>query len=126
MMLVRHKLALCLTGARSLSVWFTAADVVEHLAKGSGPGGQGVNKSENCVTIMHKATGIAVKCHRFRSLTDNRREAQRLLDLKLDEHLNGRDSKLARARERVRKQKQKARKRSAAKYHRASEESERV
>ena len=110
--------------------WFDDADVVEHLSKGSGPGGQGVNRSENCVSLVHKPTGIIIKCHKFRSLTDNRREARRLLSLQLDEHFNGADSKLARARARVRKQKQKARKRAAAKYHKpepqVSEMSERV
>lgn len=30
----------------------------EHFIKGSGPGGQAVNKTNNCVMLVHKPTGI--------------------------------------------------------------------
>ena len=36
-------------------------DMEEKFIKGSGPGGQKVNKSSNCVQLMHKPTGIIIK-----------------------------------------------------------------
>lgn len=57
-----------------------------------------------------------VRCQATRSLTTNRALARRVLQERLDEHINGANSKKGKARERVRKQKAKARKRSAEKY----------
>lgn len=36
-------------------------DLEEKFIKGSGPGGQKVNKSSNCVQLIHKPTGIMIK-----------------------------------------------------------------
>lgn len=36
-------------------------DMEEKFIKGSGPGGQKVNKSNNCVQLIHKPTGIIIK-----------------------------------------------------------------
>lgn len=36
-------------------------DMEEKFIKGSGPGGQSVNKSSNCVQLIHKPTGIMIK-----------------------------------------------------------------
>lgn len=36
-------------------------DMEENFIKGSGPGGQKVNKSSNCVQLIHKPTGIIIK-----------------------------------------------------------------
>lgn len=36
-------------------------DLQENFIKGSGPGGQKVNKSSNCVQLIHKPTGIIIK-----------------------------------------------------------------
>ena len=35
---------------------------------GSGPGGQAVNTARNAVRLVHKPTGITVKCHEQREL----------------------------------------------------------
>lgn len=36
-------------------------DLEEKFIKGWGPGGQKVNKSSNCVQLLHKPTGITIK-----------------------------------------------------------------
>jgi len=67
-------------------------DLEEKFVRGSGPGGQAVNKTSNCVMLRHVPTGIIVKCHASRSMNENRKEARRLLVSKLDLHLNGENS----------------------------------
>lgn len=67
-------------------------DLVEQAVKGSGPGGQAVNKTNNCVVLCHKPTGIVIKCHLHRLLQKNQTEARRLLIVKLDNRINGENS----------------------------------
>ncbi|XP_014667269.1 PREDICTED: probable peptide chain release factor C12orf65, mitochondrial [Priapulus caudatus] len=64
-------------------------ELEEDFVKGSGPGGQSVNKTSNCVVLKHKPTNLVVKCHQTRSLQQNRKLARELLLEKLDVHLNG-------------------------------------
>jgi len=67
-------------------------DLEEDFVHGSGPGGQKVNKAHNCVQLLHKPTGLRVKCHISRDLQKNRKVARELLLEKLDEHINGENS----------------------------------
>lgn len=67
-------------------------DLEEQMVRGSGPGGQATNKTNNCIVLKHKPTGIVVKCHMTRSATQNRKEARRLMIARLDERENGEDS----------------------------------
>lgn len=64
-------------------------DLDEQFVRGSGPGGQAVNKTNNCIVLRHKPTGFIVKCHMHRSASSNRKEARRLMIARLDEHING-------------------------------------
>ncbi|GAB0088094.1 probable peptide chain release factor C12orf65 homolog, mitochondrial [Sergentomyia squamirostris] len=64
-------------------------DLEETFVRGSGPGGQAVNKTSNCVVLRHKPTKIIVKCHIHRSLSQNRKEAREILTGKLDNFING-------------------------------------
>lgn len=68
------------------------SDIEETLMRGSGPGGQAVNKTNNCVFLRHLPTGITVKCHLHRLASKNRIEARKILLEKLDVHLNGEQS----------------------------------
>lgn len=64
-------------------------DLEEKFIKGSGPGGQATNKTNNAVSLKHKPTGIVIKCHQTRSVWQNSKIARELLITKLDNHLNG-------------------------------------
>jgi protein subunit release factor B len=85
-------------------------DLVERFIKGSGPGGQKINKTASCVFLKHVPTGIEIKCQDGRSLTDNRIEARRRLCEALE--LRAHEKLLERARTQAKTRFQK-RKRSA-------------
>ncbi|XP_071092581.1 mitochondrial translation release factor in rescue-like [Haliotis cracherodii] len=67
-------------------------ELEEQHVRGSGPGGQAVNKTANCVVLKHLPTGIVVKSHESRSLDTNRRTARLKLRDKLDLRMNGENS----------------------------------
>ncbi|XP_023295179.2 mitochondrial translation release factor in rescue [Lucilia cuprina] len=67
-------------------------ELEEHFTRGSGPGGQAVNKTSNCVLLRHIPTNILVKCHTHRLASRNRIEARKILLEKLDVHYNGEHS----------------------------------
>lgn len=71
------------------------SDLDEKFIRGRGPGGQKINKTSNCVQLTHLPSGLVVKCQAERSLEHNRKEARKLLQLKLDNELHGVDSKLS-------------------------------
>ncbi|KAF8162909.1 RF-1 domain-containing protein [Crassisporium funariophilum] len=54
-------------------------DLEEMFVRGSGPGGQSINKTENNVQLHHKPTGLRVACQDTRSLAQNRKLARRWL-----------------------------------------------
>lgn len=60
-------------------------DVVESFVRSSGPGGQNVNKVATCVVLVHKPTGIIVKCQKFRTQFQNRQQAWDMLEKALQE-----------------------------------------
>lgn len=68
------------------------SELEERFVRGSGPGGQSVNKTANNVVLKHIPTGITVKCHKTRSLEENRKEARKILAVKLDIEINGEES----------------------------------
>lgn len=83
-------------------------DIEESFVKGSGPGGQKINKRSNRVRLVHKPTGTMVSCQDFRDLTSNRKHARTMLKEKLDVLVNGDNSKLAKKIAKIRKRKAKS------------------
>ena len=81
------------------------ADLTEKFIRGSGSGGQKVNKTSSCVYLRHDPTGIEIKCQetRFREL--NRFLARRLLCERIRERLQGEQSARRQESERIRRQK---------------------
>ncbi|KAG5186642.1 RF-1 domain-containing protein [Tribonema minus] len=88
------------------------ADIRESFVKGSGPGGQKINKVRSCVQLTHLPTGIQVQCQDARDLISNRAIARKMLAEKVEFHLRGKDSRIGRRVSRVQKQKAKSRSRS--------------
>lgn len=70
------------------------SDLIEEFVRGSGPGGQAINKLSISVSLIHKPTGIRVQCHAQRSRESNRKEARKILSEKVDLFLNPGKSKL--------------------------------
>lgn len=100
------------------------ADLVERFVRGSGPGGQKVNKTSSCVYLLHKPSGVEVKCQRERSQAMNRFFARRELCDRLEEKMKGVASAKRQAIEKIRRSKrQKSRRQKlrmvADKRHRA-------
>ena len=60
-----------------------ASDVEEKFVRGTGPGGQKINKTSSTVWLRHGPTGVEVRCQRERSQTANRELAWAELVAKL-------------------------------------------
>ncbi|KAK7711852.1 hypothetical protein SLS64_005123 [Diaporthe eres] len=70
-------------------------EFTEVYLKGSGPGGQKINKTNSAVQLKHIPTGIVVKCQDTRSREQNRKLAREHLAEKIDDLLNGDQSRSA-------------------------------
>ena len=80
-------------------------DLDESFVHSGGKGGQNVNKVATCVVLVHRPTGIAIKCQRERTQGANRLHARRMLADKIEEIRLGAASKRQQEAERVRRQK---------------------
>ena len=95
------------------------ADLTETFIRGSGPGGQKINKTSNRVVLVHNPTQLRVECQETRSLPQNRKLARRRMQEKLDEYLFGsRYSKQGQAEQKASQRKAKAKARSRARHKR--------
>ncbi|GAB0495614.1 hypothetical protein MMPV_006916 [Pyropia vietnamensis] len=65
------------------------ADLVEKFVRGSGRGGQKINKTSSCVQLLHTPSGLSVSVQASRSQARNRVLARRALARKLDEAVRG-------------------------------------
>ncbi|UPA22522.1 peptide chain release factor-like protein [Candidatus Peribacteria bacterium] len=81
-------------------------DVEEQFTRGTGKGGQKMNKTSSTVWLKHLPTGTEVKVQRHREQSKNRLSAWKLLILKIEEQVKGKESKHAKAIFKIKKQKQ--------------------
>lgn len=91
------------------------ADLLEDFVKGSGAGGQKINKTSMAVSLRHLPSGLMVRCQESRSQALNRFLARRLLCEKLEERIEGRKSEVRQHIEKIRRQKRKRSKRAKEK-----------
>lgn len=97
---------------RMASLGIDPADLMEKFVRGSGAGGQKVNKTSNCVFLKHLPSGIAIKCQLERSREMNRFLARRELCDQMDGIINGKLSTKTQAIEKLRRQKRQRSRRS--------------
>lgn len=90
----------------------TEADLLEKFVRGSGSGGQKINKTNNCVFLKHLPSGVAIKCQMDRSRELNRFLARRELCEQLERIRDGKASAHTQAIEKLRRQKRRRSRRS--------------
>lgn len=100
--------------ARMRKLGIDEADLEERFIKGSGSGGQKINKTSSCVVLVHRPSGIEVRCQRERSQAMNRFFARRDLCEKIAEKVEGEKSRKQQEREKIRRQKRRKSRRQRA------------
>ncbi|KAK5993368.1 putative peptide chain release factor-like protein [Cladobotryum mycophilum] len=98
------------------------SEIEESYLKGSGPGGQKINKTNSAVQLKHIPTGIVVKSQATRSRSQNRKHAREILAQKVDDFLNKDQSRSAIVGDIKKKKADSAAKKSKRKYKKLEEE----
>lgn len=96
-------------------------DITEAFLKGTGPGGQKINKTSSAVQLKHLPTGLVVKCQETRSRTQNRKIARRILAERIEDLEKGDQSRTALKAERASKKKASKNKKARRKYRKLAE-----
>ena len=109
---------------RLLKLGIRQQDLEERFVRAGGPGCQNVNKVSTCVVLIHRPSGLSVRCQEERSQGLNRFLARRRLADKMEEMLLGAASRRRQEIEKIRRQKRKRSKRAKekmleGKHHRA-------
>lgn len=97
------------------------SDVEESFLKGSGPGGQKINKTSSAVQLKHLPTGLVVKSQETRSRSQNRKIARRVLGERLEEMQLGDRSRTALKADVARRKKASKDKKAKRKYRKLEE-----
>lgn len=90
-------------------------DITERFVTGGGKGGQKINKTASCVMLKHEPSGTIIRCQKHREQSKNRLSAYKLLILKIEQQVKGRESALAQRIHKIRKQKRRRSKRAKEK-----------
>ncbi|EPY53773.1 peptide release factor [Schizosaccharomyces cryophilus OY26] len=91
-------------------------EVEEVFVRGSGPGGQKINKTSIVSQLRHIPTGITVRCQETRSREQNRKIARKRLAEKVDEFYHGENSLLSLKAQKIVQRKRNRQKKSRRKY----------
>jgi protein subunit release factor B len=101
------------------------SDIEESFVRSGGHGGQNVNKVATCVMLLHRPSGMQVKCQETRQQGLNRFIARRLLLDKIEEKQKGfvaaKRSEIEKIRRQKRKRSRRAKDRMLASKARQSE-----
>ena len=116
--------------ARMLQLGIREQDLDEQFVRSGGHGGQNVNKVSTCVVLVHRPSGITVRCQQERTQALNRFFARRRLIEALEQRVLGAASARRQAIEKIRRQKRRRSRRSKekmldAKHHRANVKAQR-
>ena len=98
--------------ARMVSLGVREEDLEERFVRSGGPGGQHVNKVSTCVELVHRPTGLRVRCQDERSQAMNRFLARRRLLDRIEAAQKGVVSAQEAEFERIRRQKRRRSRRS--------------
>lgn len=90
---------------RMLSLGIREEDLEEQFVRSGGHGGQNVNKLSTCVILVHRPSGLMVRCQEERSQAMNRFRARRRLIEKMEEKILGAASRRRQEIEKIRRQK---------------------
>lgn len=92
-----------------------ACDIEEKFIRGSGAGGQKINKTSSCVWLRHGPSGMEVKCQKHREREKNRISAYKLLIKKIETEKLGKESEEAKRIFKIKKQKKRRSRRAKEK-----------
>lgn len=115
---------------RMTSLGVRESDIEESFVRSGGHGGQNVNKSATCVMLLHRPTGLQVKCQTTRQQGLNRFIARRILLDKIEKKQTGQVAAEVSRIEKILRQKRKRSRRAKArmladKSHRADKKASR-
>ena len=119
-----------LLARRMAALGVNEADIEESFVRSGGHGGQNVNKTSTCVMLLHRPTGLQVKCQTTRQQGLNRFIARRLLLDKVEERKRGFVAEERAVAEKIRRQKRRRSRRAkqrmlADKAHHAAKKQDR-
>jgi peptide chain release factor len=103
-------------------------EIEETFVRSGGAGGQKVNKTSSCVMLLHRPTGLRVKCQISRSQALNRFLARRMLLDKIEELKKGfvasEKSRIEKIRRQKKRRTRRGKERMLEKKHQQSEKKE--